>query len=380
MYNVARKASLSTSSAINKIGQLVGIFAGFMAVMTLVPFAVSVLTGMISGAKTVKAMIKSSDCMADERDTRKVNTFLAMILTNSVAIVALPLVAIPIFIYQAFADQTFVMSVLGFMIVVMAFFVGNFDTWTQQGNRNWYIFGAEIFGWFLIFLGVLLWLIYDEFSILRDAINFLVDKFFILIIIAVVIVHVLSDLIDPETLPSKNHAIALFVFKCVWLVLSIIFGLLFFAEESGDWAMFIDALQMFITWIFNSKLTALVTMNTTVLVLGKMFEDFDVVQYRGDAEEGKPPVDSGLHQLMMYDLAPSKEEESKDDCFSTLKSKMCPCLGDSEEKRDDGPAWFKGTKAEDQGDATNQKEDIFTSTSTPPEEAEESAPAEGGQL
>jgi hypothetical protein len=327
MYNIARKASLSTSSAINKIGQLVGIFAGFMAVITLVPFSVSVLTGMISGAKTVKAMIKTSDCMHDERDTRKVNTFLSMILTNCIALVAIPLIAIPIFIYQAYADQSFVMTVLGFMIVVIAFFVGSFDTVTQQGNRNWYIFGAEILGWFLVFMGILIWMIYDEFSILRDAINFLVEKFFILIIIGAVIVHVLSDMIDPEKIDNENLVIALFVFKCVWLVLSIIFGLLFFASESGDWAMLIDAIQMFILWIFNSKLTALVTMNATVLILGKMFEDFDVVQYRGDSETGQLPVDSGLHKLGMFN-------GSDDDDGLSLPGCALPCMCCNKDKEE----------------------------------------------
>jgi len=64
--------------------------------------------------------------------------------------------------------------------------------------------------------------------------------------------------------------------------------------------MFIDAIQMFVTWIFNSKFTALITMNTTILVLGKMFEDFDSVQYTGDAEQAKEPVPSQLHKLKMY--------------------------------------------------------------------------------
>lgn len=54
--------------------------------------------------------------------------------------------------------------------------------------------------------------------------------------------------------------------------------------------------------VSSCRYTALITMNTTVFILGKMFEDFDVVWYRApeDQEEGKAPVSSELHHLNMY--------------------------------------------------------------------------------
>lgn len=93
----------------------------------------------------------------------------------------------------------------------------------------------------------------DEFSILRDALNILIEKYMILVIIASVFLHFLMDLIDPEKIEDRRLLWALFISKICLLFVAVLCSLLFFADEHGDWSIFIELIQKFIMWIFNSK-------------------------------------------------------------------------------------------------------------------------------
>ena len=88
----------------------------------MAPFAISVATGVYKGATLFKNMIEGSHTFDDSEgrgDKEKIDLFTGLIIFLTGSVTAVPIVTVTIFFYQAYADQYFVMFVIGIEIFVV---------------------------------------------------------------------------------------------------------------------------------------------------------------------------------------------------------------------------------------------------------------------
>ena len=117
------KIAATASSGIAKVRILIGTFIGFLSVAKMAPFAISIATGVYKGSILFKRIVENSHAFDDTGDGRndaeKIKLFTGLIIFLTGSVTAVPIVTVTIFFYQAYADQYFVMFVLGIEIFVV---------------------------------------------------------------------------------------------------------------------------------------------------------------------------------------------------------------------------------------------------------------------
>jgi hypothetical protein len=114
----AETVAATMSSGVNKVRMLIGTFIGFMAVSKMAPFAISVTTGIYAGSIRFKKLIDSTDTFSNPNDAKKLKLFTGLVIFLTGSVTAVPIITVTIFVYQAYADQYFIMFVLGIEIFV----------------------------------------------------------------------------------------------------------------------------------------------------------------------------------------------------------------------------------------------------------------------
>ena len=112
------KVAATMASGINKIRILIGTFIGFMAVSKMAPFAISVATGVYAGSIQFKTLVESTGTFSNPDDAKKLKLFTGLVIFLTGSVTAVPIITVTIFFYQAYADQYFIMFVLGIEIFV----------------------------------------------------------------------------------------------------------------------------------------------------------------------------------------------------------------------------------------------------------------------
>eukprot|EP00943_MAST-04B_sp_MAST-4B-sp1_P006271 g6271.t1 len=129
----------------------------------MAPFALSIATGVYKGVIEFKIILKKSKAFELEEDLEKLNKFTALMVFIAGSVTAVPIVTITIFFYQAYADQYFVMFVLGIeMFVVTKMMKGYWKDRTVQI--------ISLFSCLLMFVGCMVWVAMDPDQMLRYAI------------------------------------------------------------------------------------------------------------------------------------------------------------------------------------------------------------------
>ena len=133
-----------------------------MAVSKMAPFAISVATGIYAGSMQFKKLVESTNSFNNPEDEKKLKLFTGLVIFLTGSVTAVPVITVTIFFYQAYADQYFIMFVLGieiFMFLKM-----------MKGLLEPKVFvGLNYFSQALMLAGVLTWAIMDPDQIVRLA-------------------------------------------------------------------------------------------------------------------------------------------------------------------------------------------------------------------
>jgi len=236
IYSASKTTANAMSSALNKAGILVGLYSAVYAAILMVPFALSVLSGVISGTMKCKALIIQSKVIETESDMRKFNIFMNIIIFMSCSIVCVPIMIVPIFMYQSYAPTVFVLTVLGVFLFIAVKFAESFDEdMVRKRSKRWVFIILEVISFILMILGVVLWMVLNP-EILRNAL----------------------DLLESISLSAMT------------------------------------ILNLVTNFLFNMFLSKIVTLNVTVFLTGKMFANFDKVYYEDEQKK------SVLNKLKIY--------------------------------------------------------------------------------
>jgi hypothetical protein len=111
MMNAAEQAAFKT----------IGLYGGLQAILKLFPFAVALLSATIKGQSLYKKAIVAADILQDPRDFAVFERYISIITCCSVSVIAVPLLCIPIFIYQSLAAVYFVLVPIGIGLWLFAF-------------------------------------------------------------------------------------------------------------------------------------------------------------------------------------------------------------------------------------------------------------------
>ena len=112
----SEKTFEATNSAIRLVKYVIGTYIGFGVVSKLLPFALAIVAGVKKGVKGFTAMTSESKAFETEGDALSLKRFNALLLFVSGLVVAVPMITIAIFFYQAYAEQYFVLVVLAIEI------------------------------------------------------------------------------------------------------------------------------------------------------------------------------------------------------------------------------------------------------------------------
>jgi len=219
----AQKISATLASSTNKIRYLIGTFIGFIAVINIIPFSISIITGIATGVKKFVEIVGNSKAITHESDIQKVKGFNALMILLTSLVTCIPILIIPIFVYQSFADQFFVITVVGVMVFSFASAVNQYLPSPKWG----YLLTA--IAAILMILGLALWAAYDEDQLLLQAVLF-----------------------GKDWLGSKN---------ALWIV------------------------GFIVNFIFNFLFSRLIACNIVGYLTANMFRDFDGVYYLASAGE-----------------------------------------------------------------------------------------------
>lgn len=158
----ARATTLAITSGINKVQYLIGTFVGFIVVSKMAPFSLAISTGIVKGVVGFKMLVLDSKALADQNDVTKINRFTGLLLFLCSTAMSVPMILIPMFVYQAFANQGFVFTVVGFIVfVVNGMLKGFFE-------KKWVTI-MNLVAVFLMLLGFLLWVFLDENRLIMNA-------------------------------------------------------------------------------------------------------------------------------------------------------------------------------------------------------------------
>ena len=155
---VSEKAFEATNAAIRLVRYTIGTYIGFSVVSKLLPFALAIVAGIQKGTKAFTKITTDSKAFLVPGDAASLKKFNALLLFISGLVVAVPMIAFTIFFYQAFADQYFVMVVLGVETkVVGAAFMGFLS---QRQNKF-----ISLVSKLLILAGLICWILLDDQSL-----------------------------------------------------------------------------------------------------------------------------------------------------------------------------------------------------------------------
>lgn len=156
-YNTVRLSGERTAAAvaagINKVKFLIGEYIGFLAVSKLAPFSLAIIGGVLKGVVKFKALVTKSKSFTLEQDMVKINRFTALMMLVAGSVSSVPMLVIPIFVFQGFANYFFMLTVLGVIIYVIAT--------AAKGYLPKCSLVATAFATVLMILGLLLWVTLD---------------------------------------------------------------------------------------------------------------------------------------------------------------------------------------------------------------------------
>mmetsp|Transcript_14911 Transcript_14911/g.29261 ORF Transcript_14911/g.29261 Transcript_14911/m.29261 type:complete len:671 (+) Transcript_14911:829-2841(+) len=242
MKEFAEKAGTASVAAINKVKYLVGTFISFIMAAKMIPFSLAISTGVVKGVKQFKKIAGKSKVLDHPADKRKIKIFTGLLLFVCGSVVAVPLLVVPMMIYQSFANQYFMFSILGFVLFVVNNMISGFYESTKTGLI------LSVVAVFFILLGTLLWFMLDEDQLLKNAL-----------------------------LSGKDTILKLLISKL----------------ENFSWLVYF--IMNFAFSFFYSKLVAA---NLVAWLTSKMFSDYGQVMYT-DEQTGEL-VPSRLHKFNLW--------------------------------------------------------------------------------
>ena len=152
----------ASTAAIHALRYAMGTYIGFGVVFSLVPFALAIVFGIAKGVNQFTIMHEQSGAFQNSRDKKSLVRFCAVLQFIAGIIVAVPNIAIVIFFYQAFADQFFILVVLGAEVYVINNMAKGFY------ERTWVKTAVLAVAGLLGMLGIVLWIIFDEYEMFKS--------------------------------------------------------------------------------------------------------------------------------------------------------------------------------------------------------------------
>ena len=152
---VSEKTFDATNAAIRLVRYVIGTYVGFGVVSKLLPFSLSIVLGVKKGVKGFGKITSNSKAFDIPADSLSLKRFNALLLFVSGLVVAVPIVTIAIFFYQAYADQYFVMVVVAMEIWAVGQAFKGFMT-NRQNILVLVVSGS------LGVTGFICWVVFDE--------------------------------------------------------------------------------------------------------------------------------------------------------------------------------------------------------------------------
>jgi hypothetical protein len=152
---VSEKTFEATNSAIRLVKYVIGTYIGFGVVSKLLPFALAIVAGVKKGVTSFAKVTAQSKAFETKGDSLSLKRFNALLLFTSGLVVAVPMITIAIFFYQAYAEQYFILVVLAIEI----WSVGQAFKGFVSDRTNLLV---TLLSCSLGVAGLVCWIIYDE--------------------------------------------------------------------------------------------------------------------------------------------------------------------------------------------------------------------------
>lgn len=101
----SQKLTASLSAAMSKIQYLIGTFVGFIAVINIIPFSMSIITGVQTGVQGFVSLAEDSKVIEHTSDLRKLSAYHSLLVLLTGLVTCIPILVIPIFVYQVLNDS-----------------------------------------------------------------------------------------------------------------------------------------------------------------------------------------------------------------------------------------------------------------------------------
>lgn len=169
IMSVAMQAEVITgtmTSALTSSRNLVGLSAGVDVAIKLFPFAISCMTGILKGVTTFKRLARLAAHI--KQDDKVIHRYAVVLVVTVVSVMSMPLLLVPIFIFQFLTTYWFCMAIIGMAMAIVGYLCLVFQEDTQNessiftafltatgGGRNM-ILAASLqgVGWALFIAGV----------------------------------------------------------------------------------------------------------------------------------------------------------------------------------------------------------------------------------
>ena len=123
----------ATQAAIGMLRYVIGTYIGLGVISVLLPFSLAIVAGIKKGTVDFAKMTILSGAFTVPGDLAYLGRFNALLLFITGLVVAVPVVAITIFFYQAYTEQGFICSVLGVMLWVTG---ASFSGFTSERTQT----------------------------------------------------------------------------------------------------------------------------------------------------------------------------------------------------------------------------------------------------
>ena len=152
---VSEKTFDATNAAIRLVRYVIGTYVGFGVVSKLLPFSLSIVGGVKKGTIAFGKVTTTSKAFEIKGDQLSLQKFNALLLFISGLVVAVPIVTIGIFFYQAYAEQYFVLVVVAMEIWAVGQAFKGFMT--DRQNKMVLVSSGS-----LGLAGFICWVVFDE--------------------------------------------------------------------------------------------------------------------------------------------------------------------------------------------------------------------------
>ena len=115
----SEKIVATMAGATNKISYLIGILIGLQSTIQLVPFALAILSGVTKGFGLYMDMTQDSGIADSIMDLENLSKAVVTVVAVATTVFVLPGLIIVIFIFQGFANYSFILAVLGVAILLL---------------------------------------------------------------------------------------------------------------------------------------------------------------------------------------------------------------------------------------------------------------------